>query len=65
MKRSITAACFLGLFLAPLAHAHYPWFVILPKGGKAGTLRLYFEGGPSPGDGQHPRHRQLPSRLVA
>ncbi|GIW81575.1 MAG: hypothetical protein KatS3mg105_3382 [Gemmatales bacterium] len=53
MKRCCPALClFVFLSVATSASAHYPWFVIVSKGGKQGTLRLYFEEGPRPGPGE-------------
>jgi uncharacterized GH25 family protein len=48
------AACLLMLsaFLSP-ACAHYLWVTVSAKSGEHGTTNIYFEGGPSPGDGQH------------
>lgn len=42
----------LSLFTSQ-ASAHYLWVTINAGLGAHGTAQLYFEGGPSPGDGQH------------
>jgi len=56
MKRTLTwiTACFvvLTIFASP-ASAHYLWVTIDAKAGEQGTTNIYFEGGPSAGDGQY------------
>ena len=42
----------LGVLTSPLA-AHYLWVTADAKTGEHGTVNVYFEGGPSPGDGQY------------
>lgn len=42
----------LGILTSPLA-AHYLWVTADSKTGENGTVNVYFEGGPSPGDGQY------------
>lgn len=39
--------------LATTAGAHYLWVVLDGRAGEQGTAHVYFEGGPSPGDGQY------------
>ncbi len=55
MKRllHVTGVGFIFAMMASITSAHYLWVTIAPKGGNHGTVNIYFEGGPGPGDGQH------------
>ncbi len=55
MKRLFLVACigFVLAMTASVASAHYLWVTIAPKGGGHGTVNIYFEGGPGPGDGKY------------
>ena len=43
----------LSICLLSTASAHYLWVTLDPKTGEQGTANIYFEGGPSAGDGQY------------
>ena len=55
MRHALRTVCLTALVLLPIssACAHYLWVTITPKGGMHGTVNIYFEGGPGPGDGQY------------
>jgi hypothetical protein len=49
----VPAALLLLSVLALPANAHYLWVTIDQKSGEQGTAKIYFEGGPAPGDGSY------------
>ena len=50
----IAAATTLAALIVPAtAQAHYLWVTVDPSSRQHGTANIYFEGGPSPGDGQY------------
>lgn len=56
MKRTLTSVSTWFVVLAVFASqatAHYLWVTIDAKSGDHGTTNIYFEGGPSAGDGQY------------
>lgn len=56
MIRQPSAVCCLvltALLLPSVASAHYLWVTVQPDAGEHGTATIYFEGGPSPGDGHY------------
>ncbi|MBC8354197.1 MAG: hypothetical protein H8E66_19565 [Planctomycetes bacterium] len=56
MQRILTSVStwfFVLVVLASQATAHYLWVTIDAKSGEHGTTNIYFEGGPSAGDGQY------------
>ena len=54
MLKKLLLACLInGICLISGASAHYLWVTIDKKAGDNGTTNVYFEGGPSAGDGQY------------
>ena len=54
MKRIVISALLLNIALLwQVASAHYLWVAVDSKTGEHGTVNVYFEGGPGPGDGQY------------
>jgi len=49
----VTAVLATVLFSFSTASAHYLWVTIVSSAGQHGTMNLYFEGGPGPGDGKY------------
>ena len=56
MRSRITALVLLTTILASQSSAHYLWVTVALKEGKHGTAKIYFEGGPSAGDGRYLKH---------
>jgi len=53
-KPRIILALIIGLIgWASTASAHYLWVTLSAKSGQHGTTKIYFEGGPGPGTGEH------------
>ena len=54
MKKILIGTCVIHLaVLLQVASAHYLWVTVDPKSGDHGTVNVYFEGGPGPGDGHY------------
>ena len=53
MLTSVTTWFVILALLASPACAHYLWVTVDAKSGTHGTANIYFEGGPSAGDGQY------------
>ena len=51
--RTATSLFLLFGVLSSSAWRHYLWVTLDPKSGEHGTVNVYYEGGPSPGDGQY------------
>ena len=53
LKKLLLAFLINGICLVSGASAHYLWVTIDKKAGENGSTNVYFEGGPSAGDGQY------------
>ncbi len=53
LRLSSIAVALQVVLMAQVASAHYLWLGLDAKGGDNGTINLYFEEGPRPGDGQY------------
>lgn len=51
--RATTSLFLLVGVLSSSAWSHYLWVVVDAKSGEHGTVNVYYEGGPGPGDGQY------------
>tara|TARA_R110002072_G_scaffold303140_1_gene495574 strand:+ start:50097 stop:50906 length:810 start_codon:yes stop_codon:yes gene_type:complete len=51
--RAATSLFLLFGVLSSSAWSHYLWVVLDKKSGEHGTVNVYYEGGPAPGDGQY------------